>query len=474
MNDFLYDSVKTNEMDLFLKKIHKIAQANNNYIDKNIISNELRFSGLKQEDYDEYGIGINKEELFEKWEKDFSNYSDINVFVFPKYSSFCQFLSIPELPRQKEYIKLYIPIDSNHLFYSAEYLFGFLERIGVKHKSKISKHIRSDNIIIRLEKDNYNAAKDIIDYINKTPYLKEALNNTNPFVPTINGIGFMIESGISYNSKISGLISEYTNNNILLNKEPSIEDFKSWFNNNVQKYDPYNYKELIRIFETSININNRDVIPKTNKYSQMNLYEKNSLFNAALNSTYEKYGLKQSYLAIKNLVDQNNYNGFTNGNQNTINYRDELKNNVSSMEIRGFIESSLNAINQNNNDDMDNKIRKYINYVFENNMPYELNKICLNTSKKYGQKHLSKALMSFYLNNNIKKFSKYSDDKSINYRKKLAQFDKKSFVKSMIRSLNIKGIIIGENTNIDTLIEMYSKSISDTLNNENVVSQKRN
>ena len=256
MNNIIFDPPRKEEMDEFLKYIYQIA-VQNNYINEYIIYNTMTDYSLKREDIDkELKTGADISEFFDKWEQEYpideSYKNGFFAYVSPNWESFCQFISTEYERDNNGYLKLYIPVDKEHIYESAKKIFNHVSSIGADHESKISRVIRSDNVVIRLRANDYKNAQSIIDYINNDPYIKEGLNKTNPFVPTYKGIGIMKESGISYNYEMSNLICKYIREK---KEEPTIEDFYNW----IQKVSTSDRKEeeTRNIFKNSI-INNEN------------------------------------------------------------------------------------------------------------------------------------------------------------------------------------------------------------------------
>ena len=108
--------------------------------------------------------------MFEKWFDRFSHDDFYRAFCDPNWSYFFQFVSNNQ--REDQFIKLYIPIDYEHLYEGANILFDYIKTLGAKTFSKISQNVRSDNVIVRLKKDDYYNALKIINFVNSNEYLK--------------------------------------------------------------------------------------------------------------------------------------------------------------------------------------------------------------------------------------------------------------------------------------------------------------
>ena len=145
---------------------------------------------------------------FNNWIQYYSDSPKTSCFIADNWQYFCQFISKDNNARlQTEHIKIYIPLDAEHIEYGATLIFDFLERNNISHLSKIGKKIRSDDIVIRLV--NPNDAEKLINFVNDTPYLQEGLIKPIPFTFQKDGIGMAVDGMLSYNDTISILLKAY-------------------------------------------------------------------------------------------------------------------------------------------------------------------------------------------------------------------------------------------------------------------------
>ena len=202
MDDFDFDASDYESMDSFIKQIRDIAEAyykaTGQMLDENAVYHELRRYGLKPQDWSDSEHLKDVSDFFKHWVQDYSHGPGLRVFVSISWPHFCQFKSRDEL-YDYEFIKLYIPLDYEHLERGAEELFTFLEEQGIVHESKIARVLRSDNVVVRLSKKDVAGAKKILDFVAQNQYLQEGLNPNNPFIPTVGGVGIMSDRGGSYN-----------------------------------------------------------------------------------------------------------------------------------------------------------------------------------------------------------------------------------------------------------------------------------
>lgn len=145
---------------------------------------------------------------FDLWQRIYKNNPHIKVFVAEDWKYFCQFVSRDEKAYyEKDHIKVYIPLDAEHIELGAKYIFDFLTMNNISHLSKIGKHIRFDDIVIRLT--NKEDADKLLDFVNRSPYLQQGLIKANPFAFQKNGIALACDGSESYNSTIASLIAKY-------------------------------------------------------------------------------------------------------------------------------------------------------------------------------------------------------------------------------------------------------------------------
>ena len=202
---------KQQMIDDFLKYWRDVAQENPelDFEDPNfhdIIYHQLVRLGVpKQEQQQDVSY------MFPKWIEQFSRNPNIQVFVDPNHTYFCQFVSNHEdLCCYPEALKVYVPQDLAHLETSANMIFNFLSRYNIPHQSKVGKAIRNDNIVIRLIRPE---DADLLKYfIRNNSYIQEGMLPTNPFDFSENGISFACDGKLSFHEVISQYIRLYIAN----------------------------------------------------------------------------------------------------------------------------------------------------------------------------------------------------------------------------------------------------------------------
>lgn len=410
-------------------------------INNNLIYREIIRNGLKKTDMNEDRSLISNQHLFPKWTERYMSHQGINVFCNPAWEYFLQFTNGDIY--EEEFIKLYIPLDKEHLYEGANILFDFIESQNITHLSKISQEVRSDNVVVRLKKNDTASAKKIIDFINNNAYLKEGLNKTNPFTPTYNGIGIMQEKGISYNNEMAFMISNYILRSYNDEKENvSINDFLDYFSKHC-----YN-GEVQDIFGTYIG----------NTKSELNSSQKLNLLIESLAATYNKYGYSQAKWALEKSLD-GDFSSFTNHT-----YRKNLKENLDPLTIRTFIYKTLERlkidINQINIEEI---IKKYCDFIFEESRTLTFEEICKTTLEKYDNTQLQTAIIVLMEYGNEKYFSRYkNDDTTTNYRLLASTYDKESITNAMKKSLILRGIN-PNNISLKYLTNMYVHELENGL-----------
>ena len=261
-----FDEPKLKEMDDFLKYIYDIGK-NNPSIDINkwLVYRELCKYKLDPDEIKSDGEYVCYSDLFQKWIKRNNEVDSRSKGLILEHEedwpAFLQYYSSDgqKIFKSKDYIKMYIPLKYKDLFSSVNVLFDYIRDAKITHMSKIAHKVRSDNVIVILSKEDLESAKKIISFIANNNTIKNNLNSTNPFVPTVNGIGLIIESNFSYNSEIANLIANYINVCIKRRKKPMISAFYKWIkNNNISS-------ELEEIFSYAIATNSYIEVEKKNK-----------------------------------------------------------------------------------------------------------------------------------------------------------------------------------------------------------------
>ena len=450
-NNIKLDGPRIEEIDSFLKYIYEIKKSNPNFaINEHLVYREMERYGLKEEDLSKNRALSSVEDLFPKWQERYRSHNGIDVIRAENWRYFLQFTN--DYFYDDEYLKLYIPIDKNHLYEGANILFDYIESLGVSHVSKIAQEIRSDNVIVRLKKDDYDSAMKIIDFVTNNQYLKNGLNKTNPFIPTVKGIGIMRESGISYNGDMSRFIAAYITESYRMDKnDVSINDFNSWYSSH-----SYN-QELNKIYfnylaEEKVELSNNKKI---------------NLLLDSLIETFKKYGYSHINRALKD-CGNGDYGHITRGGRTTPRYRQLLSKYVSSDFIRNYVISTSSKIFHKKYDDYDSAVDDFTNYLFEDALSIMFDSISIVTLEKYGEDHLKTAIETYVQTGYPGFFSRYkSDNYETNYRDLVQRFDRKSTIAAIKKSLRLRNIN-PDNISDKYLITMYAHELNNSLCNEDI------
>ena len=142
---------------------------------------------------------------FNKWVFAFKDTRNIDVFVSQNWDYFCQFTNADKYFFNS--IKIYVPLDSLHLYEGANMIFDYLSKHNITHISKIAKEIRNDDIVIRVT--NKKDALDLLEFIKNNSYIQEGLLKQNPFTLNVGGVSITSDGEASFNDVLSYLITEY-------------------------------------------------------------------------------------------------------------------------------------------------------------------------------------------------------------------------------------------------------------------------
>lgn len=239
---------RLNECDKFLKQMAYISK-NTSLTSSNIYSYMVRI-GVPQEYRD-----IDLSNIFSYWINHFQNEPNINVYVDPKWSYFCQFVNLNNADIElSDGIKMYIPVNPEFVYDCANELFEFMARNNIYNVSKIGKHPRFDNIVLRIY--NKKDATRIQYFIDNNELIQRNLLPPNPFAIIKNNIAYAMDDKMSFNSELSLLIQKYIDykKQCQMLDTVGIEDFKEFLRNyyintyitgkNIQEL---NFKESQRI-----------------------------------------------------------------------------------------------------------------------------------------------------------------------------------------------------------------------------------
>lgn len=205
-------------------------------------------------DITQHNINVATNGYFEGWIKTFESVNNIDCFVSLNHDYFCQFVNTDRgQAGHNDYVKMYIPLDAEHLYQGAIMIFEYLAQNNIIHESKIGKHIRFDDIVVRLTKES--DARKLTEFVKNNEYIQEGLIKASPFAFNRDGIAYACDGHISYNSTMADLLSVYIQQRKSENSldEINITDFYGFLMN--YYHDVFsnagNVERLISDFELS-------------------------------------------------------------------------------------------------------------------------------------------------------------------------------------------------------------------------------
>lgn len=420
------------KINQFLKYISSIAIDNPDFkLTEGAVYGELTRIGVTEHDrfYD-------VSDYFSTWIDMFEKKENIQVINPENWKYFCQFNNFNNDSKRTP-IKMYIPLTSVSILKGANILFNYLEKNNIYHASKISSHIRNDDIVVRVytKEDALKVAR----FVNSDEYIKKNLIDPNPFMLNDGNIGYATDANLSYSDQMSSYIYSYlyessikkdltnvnvegllnsiinTYNNVFINgNSEQIKNYEMFhrfdgidksqkitsmanaaevtkliiyslngendLNRVMQVYDELNNHEYMNGLEQKISYNYDKISSLTTV--NHNIIDENRILRDAVSATLEKYGYEHTKKALTKFVLEGDSTGITRTND----VRNNLQEYITSSKAREIINSTCNAVN----------FDLYINYVLEKKaLAYKeetLENACLATLKKYNVKQLDAAL----------------------------------------------------------------------------------
>ena len=267
----------------------------------------------------------NIEKYFRNWITNFQDNPSISVYRDSKNPYVCHFSSNINTKITKKIIKLYVPLDSEHIKDGVIELFSFLTDESIEHDSKVQSSIRNDNIIIRLSK--IEDVNKIIKYIKNNGNLSQGLLNANPFLVPCFKLGVIIDNHYTYNIEITKVLAIILNE---LREKNELEKFncvyiKNAFAKKCIKCEDEELSELYKLASLALDENNslQDFANYVIEYQQTSYINRHGsdkisyndsvdYFNTAVLETFKRYN-NLSYLinAVKLYLINDNVKGFT-------------------------------------------------------------------------------------------------------------------------------------------------------------------
>ena len=233
--------VKKEKVDSFLKLLKAIAEQNPDYdfLSDNGISGiyrALRSLGIKSKDkgFNLREKGTSKEEgksIFENLESLFINNKSVHI---QSEKNFCHFTSANiEMGELLTEIKIYVPLDAEHIEEGAKQILQFLIDEKISHESKIASTIRFDDFVIRVVDPK--EAEKVFSFIENNSYIQEGLIEANPFALHHDRVAVVSDGCASYNYILSMLIAHYITNRKNNLEQVNCDDFYNYIQGEYNK-----------------------------------------------------------------------------------------------------------------------------------------------------------------------------------------------------------------------------------------------
>lgn len=430
------------------------------------------------------GINYNKdynvslENVFERFIYYYRNHPKMTAFYSPNCTYFCHFRSRDDKNyKAKEHIKIYIPLDSEHIEAGAQMLFKFIIDNNISHGSKIGKRIRFDDVVVRV--CDIEDAKKILNFVKNNKYIQDGLIQPNPFAYSQNGVALACDGSSSYNDVVSQLIYTY----ITVNRGKNLDKIginhfyqylsyiysKEFIDNednvfrqalkSANLYNEYiknrdNYRLIVELIISSMNSNftledyfshyKRSLLFKDKRFANstiLNKEEVNKILLYAL-SILTKSGYNANEI-MQQYVNTNNLNLFAN-DQNLKNYlvsknfRFNFIRELNGMSVVSYVKILLN-VNSNSHDNSKSSDVNVNNYSID---------IIRIMSRKYGYKEALIMLKEYIEMGEETKISRIDNlrDRVISskYRDKVLKFIRKRNISIDRYIYNIKRSLNGE------------------------------
>lgn len=386
--------------------------------------------------------------LFDTFKNDFSYDNNIKV-----YTSECMqhFLFFEHGKLKGNEVKLYIPLDIEHLKYGAEDIFKFISSTGIAHQSKIADVIRNDDLVIRV--NNLEDADKIIRYVTSNNYIKEGMIKVNPFLPQVGGVGITMDNNYSYNFTVSSLVANFLNYLKQINRLDcaNIIEFNNYIKSEKRKIvedldlkDIYSLLEDVTTSDFKIdNFVSHAQSKLCDKYTsnRQRITDPNIYFESAIKETSVVHPENTRVAILSYLHFDPKY--FTNKERS----RDSLMKYVDPGNVISIMRTKLknnNVVVPNSDKEL---IDKYLDLVLDKQNNYQrsfeiIKKAYQSTLACYSQEQADKAIEELLINKNIMYFTnRYKDRDNL---KEIVNQDIRKVLLSNIDITNLNVNDIGE------------------------------
>lgn len=404
---------------------------------KMIYSNLIRFNIENS--------GINVGGYYEGWKNRYQNNPNINVFQ----TNNVDFLYFKKGRLSGNEIKLYIPLKLEYLEQGANQIFDFISDQGMAHQSKIAVIIRNDNLVVRV--NSLEDAQKIVNFVSSNLYLMNGLANINPFLPNWNGIGVAMDNNDSYNSVVSGIISDFFNelkiNNSL--ERFTVEELNKYIKNKISSIRDLDKRDIYSLISKTTNSNFK--IQDFFQHANYKLIDKYDTDRKRI--TDPKFYLEEAIRITEKYYPNNSKQAileYLKGNSQLFtrkeNVRYGLEKYVSSGDLISIMRSKLkenNVIIPNNDSKLVDEYLKIILEKQKNALFIETFEIIknayFNTLNKYNINQAREALNDLILYKNINKFT--NDFKDRNKLKTILNVDIKRVI---LNNINIQDLNVND------------------------------
>lgn len=434
-------------MQYFLNMISEFAKSNPDKIIDNsfVYSNLIRFN-IRNDQMP----GTNISHFHNGWLDRYKN--NLRITVRDKIQGTFLWFSNGNLKGNE--IKIYIPMDYNHITEGANQLFDFLASTNIEHQSKIASIIRNDNVVLRV--NSMEDAKTIIDFVNNNSYIKQGMINVNPFLPNYNGIGMAMDNTYSFNSTVSSIIANFITK--LRNQNrldlATVDNLSSFINEQKASINDTDLRDIYDLLEqtTSKNFEFQKFLDHSNnklidKYTpeRKRITDPSFYFEQAVIETSKKQYDFSIVSSIKQALT-GNPSGFTRNNR----ARDGFRKYVRPGDIINIMRQKLRENNVQIPTTDEELINRYVDLVVPKLDLFKIIQTAyLNTLNGYNKNQADTAIRSLILNNNIEYFTNRFNDRNI--------------LKQHILGKDIKRIILNginlDNLDINNVEEIISRFI---------------
>lgn len=396
---------------------------------------------------------------YNDWIERYKNNPNIKVFTTESRKHFLWYMRGKTLGNE---IKLYIPLDKEHIKEGSNQLFDFISSTKMNHQSKIADIIRNDNVVVRV--DTLEDAQTIIDYVNSNMYLKEGIMKVNPFLPSYNGVGITMDNNYSYNSTVCKIISEFLNYLRQNNRLDlfTVNELNKYIKNKLENINDPDLKDIYVLISktTTPDFKLADFISHANyklidEYAsdRKRIIDPKFYFEKAIKINSEVHPENKKEAIIQYLKGNPNY--FTSKHK----ARQGLIKYVHPGDIINLMRTKLSENNIEIPNTDNELIDKYLYILLNKDLNEQKDEFLniikdayINTKNVYNKNQSRFALKELFLNNELKYFTNQHKD-----RDKL----KKLISEKNIRNIILNGIDINnlDINNIDDIIHRFENSI---------------